>query len=69
MNYLVSTKPDGEKRWWLAGEDIPADHACIRYATDAEAAIMDKIVRQDAAGTTPDTALGSQLTALMATTE
>ena len=65
MTYRVSTNPAGEKRWWVAGETIPADHKAIRDARQEEAAVMDEILRQDSEGRMPDLALGARVTALM----
>lgn len=66
MTYRVATKPDGQKRWWTADEAIPADHTDMRPSTDAEAAVIAEILRQDAAGQMPDAALGERITALLA---
>ena len=65
MTYRVSTTPAGEKRWWMAGEAIPADHTGVRPACADEAEIMDEILRQDAQGRMPDLMLGARVTALM----
>ncbi len=63
MAYQVSTKPDGEKRWWSDHEIIPGDHIAIRPATAAETIVMDKIARGDG---TPSLALGKRIREMLA---
>lgn len=67
--YHVTTKPDGEKRWWRPGEIPPSDHTNLRRATPEEAHIMNAILEQDAAGVMPDLELGRKIQELMAKTD
>ena len=42
--FRVSTSPDGSRRWWQRHDTIPEDHTGVRPATEAESALMRKIV-------------------------
>lgn len=58
MNYRVSTKPNGDKRWWGEWDKIPLDHTDVRPATPEEAAVMHRIVH---AKGQPSLALGKMI--------
>jgi hypothetical protein len=58
MTYRVSTKPNGEKRWWEAGEEIPADHTNIRPASTEEANAVARVLELDANDSLIDTPEG-----------
>jgi hypothetical protein len=66
MSYRVSTHRAGHSLWWWRDNTpIPADHDSIRPATQAEAALMDKIVEQDARLGAPPLDISISLLALM----
>jgi len=64
-DFRVSTNQEGQPRWWIAGEEIPATHQSVRVATVPEAVLMRRIMAHDAARRMPPAALGQQLGALL----
>jgi hypothetical protein len=63
--FRVALSPRGDHLWWTDSEQIPAGHAHVRSATDAEADLMARILRHDAAGRMPPKGLGDGLRALL----
>ena len=66
--YRVATYANGEKRWHLIGGATYLGAISERDATPAEAAIMQEILAQDAAGDMPDPELGVAIRQLMTET-
>jgi hypothetical protein len=66
--YRVMTYPNGEKRWHCVGDEQYPGFVSEREATPAEAAIMEQILAEDAAGEMPDPELGVVIRRLMAET-
>ena len=62
--FRVMTYPNGEKRWHCAGDDTYPGWTDERDATPAEAAIMQQILAEDAAGEMPNPDHGVALRAL-----
>ncbi|WP_372918725.1 hypothetical protein [Sandarakinorhabdus sp.] len=59
--FIVATTPDGDHRWWLQDESIPASHHSRRAATEAEAKLIRQILTHDRAGRMPPVELGDKL--------
>lgn len=60
--FRVSTNRTGEKRWWLAHEEIPSTHTAVRPATEDEAKLMRRIL---ACRSLPPASLGDRVCKLM----
>lgn len=65
MTYRVATNRSGRNLWWTEDETIPEGHTNIREATQEEAALMDRIVKQDAGGRMPTLAIGEKIGKLL----
>ena len=52
--FRVMTYPNGEKRWHCVGDSTYPGFISEREATPAEAAIMQQILAEDAAGDMPN---------------
>lgn len=65
MIYRVATNRSGRNLWWTEDETIPKGHTNIREATAEEAALMDRIVKQDATGDVSILSIGEKIRGLL----